>query len=289
METQKQLTNDLQAFSDWFNTGILETKVSILSKVNSVIGLEESGHQRPQISVSSLGKPMIELALRKLGYFPSKTTALPVKLSVIFDFGHWFERYLICLMEEYGIFVKGYQQEVEFFGLTGHIDFYLGDVVVDVKTMSDDNFKKFTQRPHDGLGYVTQLSVYASALGKKGAWLIFNKGTNQLAYVTLPDDIKEQTVVTAEEKLTNLNAINSLEDIAYEEVPSPQPEVYKRQQTGRFLIPPSMHHNPYMNCLYRLEEGISNYGEKRLYVTGIIEGTERITAIKDIAYEMGLG
>ena len=72
-------------------------------------------------------------------------------------------------------------------GVNGHIDGYIDDVLMDVKSCSSYGFKKFknnTLHVDDPFGYVGQLRAYAYAEKQDTyGWLALDKSTGQLAWL----------------------------------------------------------------------------------------------------------
>lgn len=137
----------------------------------------EERNQKPHLRMSNLGYPD-----RRLWYEMNVGSPAPSpKLMIIFMFGHLLEELFLFLCREAGHKVEHEQYEVEIEGIKGHIDAIIDDVLVDVKTASMWNYKKFTSGEitiNDPLGYVQQLSNYNHHFKKKRmGWIPINKAS----------------------------------------------------------------------------------------------------------------
>lgn len=120
----------------------------------------------PALRMSSLG----EKCLRKLWYkekFPDKAEPLQGHTLMNYENGHLLEDYVLDAVEKAGHSIEGRQDEVELYGVKGHIDAIIDGVLVDVKSANSrsiEKFKKHQLETDDPFGYLTQLFGYLDAL-----------------------------------------------------------------------------------------------------------------------------
>ena len=120
---------------------------------------------------------------------PEKAEKLHGNVKFKFLYGDVLEVLLLFLAKEAGHSVEDAQLEVEEDGVKGHIDANIDGVLVDVKSASSYSYEKFKSGAYlfdDPFGYVSQLSGYATVLGKERAgWLVCDKVHGDIAYVEL--------------------------------------------------------------------------------------------------------
>lgn len=204
-------------------------------------------------SLSQLGKPLVLLALAKLGY---ESEDVDNRLKWIFNVGDFTEALLLTLMYCQGLEVHRCQEEVSWQGLGGHIDCFVDDTLVEVKTMSSSYWQSFVQVPNDDRGYLSQLCGYVQATDAKSyGFLCLNKATAELAWVT--GFSLAQTLDTLQTKLVYLESINRVDDIAEVLIPPmPVRERKARKETGNWLIPDSMQYTKWRFDWYCSEDGV---------------------------------
>ncbi len=129
---------------------------------------------------------------RQLWYAANKPEVgekLGGKQQFKFLYGDVIEVLLLFLAAEAGHVVEDQQKEVEVDGVKGHIDAVIDGILVDVKSASSYSFDKFKSGGYlfdDPFGYVSQLSGYASALGRgRAAFLVADKVSGEIAFVEL--------------------------------------------------------------------------------------------------------
>lgn len=227
---------NLQA-SDEFKQDV----VRVLSKYTTA---PESGSLT---RMSSLGKPLVELAYRKVKAYKESFTPSEMWVCAMGDFA---EALIIELMSMHGIVVTQYQQEVQLYNgrVVGHIDGVIDDdTVFDIKCMGTTYFKKFTNSPNDDRGYLTQLSLYRAALKlPKAAFLCLDKTYGTMVVVKLTDKAYQNSLIEVGNKLAALQQIKTEDDIL-ELVEPPEPKLNK---TGKLVIPDSMSFSPYKEAIY---------------------------------------
>lgn len=137
--------------------------------------------------MSNIGKP----CSRSLWYDingDDKVESLSPETRLKFMIGDIVEALVVYLAKEAGHSVTDQQAEIEMEGIKGHIDCVIDDELVDIKSASSFAMKKFkngTLPNDDPFGYISQISGYGNALGKKrGTFLAFDKSSGELATYT---------------------------------------------------------------------------------------------------------
>lgn len=149
---------------------------------------KESGN-RTYLSLSSIGKP-----LRKIWYDIKEPIEEPIGASarLKFLYGDIIEDIALWLAKVAGHKVERRQEEVEHYGIKGHIDSIIDGEVVDVKSASPHSFTKFSQKnlpQNDPFGYMAQLESYDEEVGKGNpGFLAINKVTGEICLYQ-PDKI----------------------------------------------------------------------------------------------------
>jgi len=272
------MNESLTAFCDWFNDAPLErvrdVKLNHFRYIHAVARSFEdhfiTQQERKYIGVSSIYHPVIQLGMKQLGFPFVDNVGLTVKNGFIFHFGDVFEAIILELMRGFGITVEYEQQEVYYKGIRGHIDCVAASTLIDVKTMNQDYFKRFYKEPNDSRGYLTQLALYKDCIGSEtGGWLIFNKGSNKIHYIEADNDVLDAHRQLADNKIFLLNQITDVESLVKNcTVPSPRAEIYKGEETGKYLPPLSLNKNsPYLHCFFEVEESKNKYGKLTTYVS----------------------
>ena len=197
--------------------------------------------------MSSLGKPLVELAYRKIKAYKESFTPAEMWVCAMGDFA---EALIIELMSMHGIAVTRYQQEVYLYNgrVVGHIDGVIDDdTVFDIKCMGTTYFKQFTNNPNDDRGYLTQLSLYRAALKlPKAAFLCLDKTYGTMEVIKLTDKAYQTALAEVGNKLATLQQIKTEVDIL-ELLEPPEP---KPNKAGKLVIPDSMSFSPYKEVIY---------------------------------------
>lgn len=255
---------------------------------------QKEREDRDGLRLSELGKPAVVQALKRLGYREP-----PPKGSLLFIFhlGDIFEHFVGEMMRVYGFEILADQMEedktlVEFEGVKGHFDYLVREpksgkrLLVEVKTMSSAYAQRFRLRPDDERGYVTQLACYHHALSDEldsAWWLCLDKGSGQVFCVEGFEGLFEGALYRAREVISRMEYISSEEDILrYFQAPPPTPEVYYRQQTGKYMLPPSMRYSPFAEAFYELAPGVNGYGKERIYVEGLKDAKAMQRALRTL-------
>lgn len=204
----------------------------------------------------------------------------------IFHTGDVIEARLMAVMQAYGITVTHKQDEILWCGVTGHPDGMVENTVFDVKTANSGNFKRYAKKGSNGryscsapLTYVTQLAVYAQALGASQAALLFyDKDTCELSIRYLDYDLMVDARERAKDIIAATLCCETVADV-YEnfKVPDPIAEVFQKALTGRHYAPSDLY-NPFPDLLYERVSDTSGYGNERQYIVGLrtAETVERL-------------
>ena len=178
-----------------------------------------------RLRMSNIGKP----CSRSLWYDINGDDAaesLSPQTRLKFMIGDIVEALVIYLAKEAGHSVTDQQAEIEMKGIKGHIDCVIDDELVDIKSASSFAMKKFkngTLPDDDPFGYISQISGYGNALGKKrGTFLAFDKSSGELATYT------HSQLENTEIKIKEVKAAVELPD-----PPDRCFETVKDRQTGR--------------------------------------------------------
>lgn len=178
-----------------------------------------------RLRMSNIGKP----CSRSLWYDVNgddKVESLSPETRLKFMIGDIVEALVIYLAKEAGHSVTEQQAEIEMEGIKGHIDCVIDDELVDIKSASSFAMKKFkngTLPDDDPFGYISQISGYGNALGKKrGTFLAFDKSSGELATYT------HSQLENTEIKIKEVKAA-----VALPEPPDRCFETVKDRQTGR--------------------------------------------------------
>ena len=260
---------------------IVEKIEALLGKGKGLVGLEKFTEDiewalRKQLDrgEEELGK----LRLSNLGQCPRKIAysiigaekePLTPRARMTFLFGDIIEAVTVVLIKSAGINLHSQQKEVEFDGVTGHID---GIVEIDgenflfeCKSMSDYSFKDLKRNGLDNTwGYLTQANVYMEALGLDKAILVaVNKNTGHFTEVLLPKN--KHIINEAKETIQlvrNFEKTRNLPPRKYDFVP----EVYRRKETGRYVLPVQCSYCAYVKTCWegRYEVEIKG-GKPKLY------------------------
>ena len=178
-----------------------------------------------RLRMSNIGKP----CSRSLWYDingDDEAESLSPQTRLKFMIGDIVEALVVYLAKEAGHSVTEQQAEIEMEGIKGHIDCVIDDELVDIKSASSFAMKKFkngTLPDDDPFGYISQISGYGNALGKKrGTFLAFDKSSGELATYT------HSQLENTEIKIKEIKAAVELPD-----PPDRCFETVKDRQTGR--------------------------------------------------------
>ena len=174
--------------------------------------LQQSKALKPIIRASSIGKACDRQQWYDLHGFEG--IPLQSHTRLMFLYGHVIEALLLFLAKEAGHTVEREQEEVEVYGIKGHIDAVIDGVVVDVKSTSPRSFDKFkdgTLATDDPFGYVKQIDFYKLGLDERGGFLAMDKQNGHLCWYEV------KGIPTGVEK-----RIKTLKRLEKEDTPEPE-------------------------------------------------------------------
>jgi hypothetical protein len=149
-----------------------------------------TAERKPALRMSNLGKPC-DRALWMDIKGDHEPEPLTPETRLKFLFGDLVEALVLYLAKEAGHSVEDQQKRIEVDGIVGHIDAVIDGHLVDVKSASSFAMKKFrngTLPDDDAFGYISQISGYANAMGKKsGTFLAMDKSSGDLVTYTHKD------------------------------------------------------------------------------------------------------
>lgn len=242
--------------------------------------------QKGGLRISSMGKPAVLQALAALGYTELEPRG---KMRWTFHLGDIYEHFIGLMLETYGYTILCDQMDpeatyVETLGVGGHYDYLVQTreepaLLVEVKTMGPGYARKFRKTPNDARGYITQLAMYQAALSEQyetqvpAVWLCLDKGTGETFFVEPFPGLFQGALARVEMVVPLLRKVKSEDDVLAPrglfQAPPPQAEVYRRQQTGHFILPESMMYSPFAPAFYDLEPGLNGYNSPQRYVVGM--------------------
>lgn len=147
--------------------------------------------RKPELRVSKLGTKDRKMYF-ELNATDEELAEKPIApdLCLRFLYGDIIEELLLLLVREAGHKVEGEQGELEVEGVVGHRDCIIDGVTVDIKSASNNAFRKFKLgklSEDDPFGYIAQISTYAFAdKSPYGAFLVMNKETGEIILYNVP-------------------------------------------------------------------------------------------------------
>lgn len=255
--------------------------------------------QRGGVRMSNIGKPATLLALAKLGYSEPEPKG---KSRLIFHMGDMFENFLEVMLQAYGIEILDSQKLCEYSSasgikMDGHLDYIVTSpatgvpIVVEAKTMSQNYARMFRKGPNDDRGYVTQLSLYSSAQGMEATWVCLDKGNAEMFETPLEPGLMIPSLDRVEKVLDRVSKVEEVADILKVfRAPPIKHEVFKKQQTGRWLLPTTLKMSPFRHVLYKTVIDTNGYGKETEYVEDFADTEhmrntlDRLVRTGEIAY-----
>ncbi len=230
--------------------------------------------QRSGVLMSNVGKPAVILALAQLGYNEPEPKG---KSRFTFHIGDIFENFIEVMLQLYGIEILDVQTTHEHMGITGHSDYTIvspvtdNPVIVEAKTMSDGYHRMFYREQDDNRAYVSQLAMYHASSGHDCTWITYNKGTGDIGECVPNPGQFAAALERARKIIPMVREVKTLRDVLHVTggkfiAPPPRPEIYRRQETGRYILHPSIAYSPFASALYLLTEGTNGYGKPTMYV-----------------------
>jgi hypothetical protein len=160
---------------------------SIMDAVRKQLWFSSAGRAKGALRMSNLGKPCDRALWYDIKGEHEVEPLLPAT-RLKFMMGDIAEALVLYLAKEAGHKVEDQQREIEIDGIKGHLDAVIDGELVDVKSASSYGMKKFkdgTLPKDDPFGYISQISGYGNALGKKsGTFLALDKSSGELATYT---------------------------------------------------------------------------------------------------------
>lgn len=246
--------------------------------------------QKGGVRMSNIGKPAVILALAQLGYVEPEPKG---KSRFIFMTGDFYENWLEVMLRQYGFEILESQPTVEYLGITGHADFVIMNpgtgrpLVIEAKTMSENYARMFSRELNDDRGYISQLAMYSRGLGHDATWLCFNKGNSETFEIVPPEGLLDNALDRAEQVIGRIRKVRTLDDVLTKfRVPPPRPEVYRKQLTGKNLLPSSLSFSPFKRALYKTTDEDNGYGKMTTYVDAPAD-TEHLKSQLDSLVESG--
>lgn len=266
------------------NEGRIEEAINnageeLIDRLKEQSHLVSTEHQNHVLRPSALGKPALETAYKYFGLAEQENVSS--ELNLIFWFGHAFEQWFSVFLEHTNIEVLYRQAEHELFGLKGSSDFLVFDGeqrwILDTKAINARTFNEYKKYGlNDDRGYASQLAFYSEASGYPAAIVMLNKETYEIYYVTLPEEMKEkclkrmQHIIKVLHELDEQKALTPFEKFGecfrHFRPPIPQAEVFKKQPTGRYLLPSTMRFSPIAPLLYETYTEKNGYKKDTTYV-----------------------
>lgn len=251
--------------------------------------------QRGGVRASNLGKPATLLALAKLGYVEPEPKG---KSRLIFHMGDVFENFLEHMLAQYGIEILESQTEIGWtspsgLSVSGHLDYVIKSpvtgkpIVLEAKTMSANYARMFRRNQDDDRGYVTQLSLYATAKGMDATWVCMDKGNADLFEIPLLPGLMIPALDRGTQVLDRVAKVESVGDILKVfRAPPVKAEKYKGSATGRYLLPVTFKMSPFRKVLYKTSIDTNGYGKETEYVDDFAD-TEHMQRMLDELVESG--
>jgi len=239
------------------------------------------------IRLSSLGKtPANELLAKKLGLInKGGTFSVNEQLRTIFTVGDWYEAFTLFCLKRIGYKIIDTQRTVDWNGVSGHTDAVIEDEygeqhLLEIKSANDWYYTQCKKRgyPGDERGYLTQLLCYADATGfdkNHTHWVFWNKNNSEMNIMPMsnvPENYAQQRFRRAELVASAFNECCDEKDL-YTKVQPPPPKIEK-DKSGEYVLDTSGNLKLYSppevsfpEFSYKLVEGKTKWGKKRMYVT----------------------
>jgi hypothetical protein len=289
-DLEKRLNDlDLEAF-DYCPTAVAAYGSGVEKSLKRHMNRDET---YAGLRLSQIGKPAVLQALWGLGFPYDGGIAL--KQRILFHMGDVWEDLLIFLLKAAGYEILDHNNNtlyqgqdpntgdkyLEYMGVRGHSDIVAMDpktqeqFIVEAKTSNDRYFNSFIKTPDDSRGYISQLALYEACLGLPGVWVFYNKNTSEIKTQVLTPEVREYAINRANHLIPLLQKIKDWETLSefveqgHLQAPPPQPEVYRRAQTGAYLVPASMKFTKYRHCFYDVVTQKNGYGKDTEYVIGL--------------------
>lgn len=156
------LIEDIYKYLESYSAVTPEQSTELALSLSQVITEKLSTYRTPNLSMSCVGHPSRKLNMEI--HNPVKPSG---KARLKFLYGDIIETLVLWLAKQAGHSVEDQQKSVEVDGVKGHIDAVIDGVLVDVKSASQQSYKKFsggTLPSNDPFGYLAQISGYKDYL-----------------------------------------------------------------------------------------------------------------------------
>lgn len=199
------------------------------------------------IRPSNAYKPAIVHVLNKFGYGLSPEVIKWNRAYAPF-IGNITEALMLMLLTECGVeYTRGTSLPVLGGAMHGTPDLIVDGAVVDIKSMNGYYFRQFFEQPNDDRGYVTQLHLYAQALGVYEMYVLaFCK--DYAAARLIPVSYTEECLDSVKRRLDVLNSATDVTAIRNCPIP---PLTTKRNE---LLVMPQLQYDGCKSLLYRLTD-----------------------------------
>jgi hypothetical protein len=205
------------------------------------------------IRPSNAYKPAIAHVLQKFGYCHSDERIKWNRAYAPF-IGHVTEALVVLLLTEANVpFTRGTSMSILGGAMSGTADIIIDDLVIDIKSMNGTYFRKFTDAPDDERGYITQLHLYANALGTHNMGVLaLCKDYPSISF--MPLGYSSECIDSVKRRVDMINAATSVSDIRH----CPIPPLYAGR--GNTLnVPPSLKYCESKHLLYKLTDPDSEF------------------------------
>jgi hypothetical protein len=199
--------------------------------------------------------------------------AFEEKVKLTFSLGHYIEELILLLLQRAGYTILEQQTEVQWCGVVGHIDAIVGcpdgtEKLVEIKSMNDRYYNQcVSYGVDDSRGYLTQLSAYSEALDMDAVWIVCNKNNSDVSFIELDYDKGAARLDVVECYLDLLKSLTCCDDLYKLPAPELVPEVHKKAQTGRMLVPQSLKYFAMRDLFINVTVEDNGYGKSTEYCT----------------------
>lgn len=239
-KTVDTLVEDVQSLFGPSHTELKNTEAldQCLDSIRGALktAIAESGVPRKFVlRASNIGSPDRKLWLqsRDPEYGVHSATT-----HMIFLMGHVLEAILLFLIKEAGHEVTDEQKTIIKHGVEGHMDCRIDGILLDAKTASSSNYKKFVTNSvaqDDEYGYLYQLAFYADDDDKELGWLAIDKQLGKFCVAL----VNEMTLPNVEERIRHIRKM-----LASDTMPEPCGPL-RPQSNGNIELPTVCSFCPY--------------------------------------------
>lgn len=195
-----------------------------------------------RLRMSNIGRPLCQLQMEKAGATPMRREYNFIMRMLMGDAAEILTRFVLKAANV-AVTSDGDGVKLDVAGVTvkGESDLDVGGKVFDVKSASPYSFTHKFQRGYkylketDDFGYVGQLFGYSDAQDKEpGGWIVVNKSSGEIAVLSV-DETPEGVAEIRKEREEKVSKIIS--DAPFARCFEAEDEVYRRQNTGRKILP----------------------------------------------------